>query len=171
VKATRTPASRWLRIGAQSTGLVVEPLSPLSHGQQPSFIAGPSCARPDAKILLRFSEVSEGGRMSRQSTGLSVVEVAFLLSRPEQRIRRMLQEPRELSWWRSGRSIRIDPESLLLLIDKSEGADIRRLALKLILEGRFAVPKPLSRYAQPAPITSVARPGVASIRAKERART
>jgi hypothetical protein len=109
--------------------------------------------------------------VSRQKTGLSVVEVAFVLSRPEQRVRLMLRESSELSWWRSGRSIRVDPESVLRLVEKSEGADIRRLAVNLILEGRFTAPRPLSRYAQPAPITSLARLGIASIRGKAQART
>jgi hypothetical protein len=109
--------------------------------------------------------------MSRQKTGLSVSEVAFILGQPEQRVRRLLRKSSELPWWRSGRSIRVDPEAVLRLVDMSEGADIRRLAVNLILEGRFTVPRPQSRYAQPAAITSVARPGVASIRGKAQART
>ena len=37
------------------------------------------------------------------------------------------------------------------LAEMSEGADIRRLAVDLILEGRLMVPRPTSRYAQAAP--------------------
>jgi hypothetical protein len=84
--------------------------------------------------------------------GLTVKEVAWVLSRSESQVRRLLMAGR-LAY--AVQPTRVSSDSVRALFPHDQLSPVRESALVALLDDRVEAPVPASRYATPSPITEL----------------